>query len=523
VKSSKATSPSLVNMSNSRKIISALHANWWLNLAGLLLSFLASVVLVRAVPRELFAQYAAVLAIVGVATLVFEAGANSGLTRYLREASECGAAGTFYLSMQRRRWVAAIICAVAVVLLGPIYARSTQLGGAASERWVFICLAALVAATLTKLLAHYGLLALFEAKTALLLQQGFLVLRSVSLAAIGLLGGGLAALVGALLAITILEALLVHWRFWRLIREERAPISTAFMNRAQKFGLLTIFDKGSAMLGSGSVILLVLAPRHPATVIAFLALAIDLVAKVVSLTVMPMGNLVAPYLSHTSDEPELQGRAIARVLKLSSLLYAFTIGAALLLFPWFVGFVYGSKYDGAIRLIPLLLLPTAFENWIRGCCSPALLRNAHSRSLMKLNAVQAAVTLAVLVLVRQQTVEVVILFIGTFRAAIASFSLVLVRPLVPVGSYRVPLQGALVAAFSCAIAYAWGLLMPLPGTARAAVEGLTFVLLFYVGLRWLVLRDRDTLHLAHRLTGTRARFFSRLLPPAAPLLNTWTR
>ena len=505
-------------MPNSRKIISALHANWWLNLAGLLLSFLASVVLVRAVPRELFAQYAAVLAIVGVATLVFEAGANSGLTRYLREASECGVAGTFYLRMQRRRWVAAIICAVAVVLLGPIYARSTQLGGAASERWVFICVAVLVAATLTKLLAHYGLLALFEAKTALLLQQGFLVLRSVSLAAIGLLGGGLAGLVGALLAITILEALLVHWRFWRLIREERAPISTQFMNRAHKFGLLTIFDKGCAMLASGSVILLVLAPHHPATVIAFLALAVDLVGKVMSLTVMPMGNLVAPYLSHTSDEPELQGRAIARVLKLSSLLYAFTIGAALLLFPWFVGFVYGSKYDGAIRLIPLLLLPTAFENWIRGCCSPALLRNAHSRSLMKLNAVQAAVTLAVLVLVRQQPVEVAILFVGAVRATIASFSLVLVRPLVPVGSYRVPLQGALVAAFSCAIAYAWGLLVPLPGTARAAVEGLTFVLLFYVGLRWLVLRDRDTLHLAHRVAGHRVKLLSRLLP-AVPILE----
>jgi O-antigen/teichoic acid export membrane protein len=292
------------------------------------------------------------------------------------------------------------------------------------------------------------------------------------------------------------------------------------MNRAQKFGLLTILDKSCAMLGSGSVVLLVLAPHHPAIVIAFLALAVDLVGKVVSLTVMPMGNLVAPYLSHTSDEPELQGRAIARVLKLSSLLYAFSIGAALLLFPWFVGFVYGGKYDGAIRLIPLLLLPTAFENWIRGCCSPALLRNAHSRSLMKLNAVQAVVTLAVLVLVRQQPVEVVILFVGAVRGAIASFSVALLRPLVPVGSYRVPLQGALVAAFSCAIAYAWGSLVPLPGSARPAIEGVTFVLLFYAGLRWLVLRDRDTLHLAHRLTGTRARFLSWLLPPAAPLLNT---
>jgi hypothetical protein len=32
-------------MISSQKIISALHANWWLNVAGLLLSFGASVVL----------------------------------------------------------------------------------------------------------------------------------------------------------------------------------------------------------------------------------------------------------------------------------------------------------------------------------------------------------------------------------------------------------------------------------------------------------------------------------------------
>ena len=88
-------------MVSSEKILPALRANWVLNALGLLLSFGASVALMRVIPRELFAQYAAVLAIVGVATLVFEAGANSGLTRYLREASEFGAAGTFYLRMQR--------------------------------------------------------------------------------------------------------------------------------------------------------------------------------------------------------------------------------------------------------------------------------------------------------------------------------------------------------------------------------------------------------------------------------------
>ncbi|HEV3410727.1 MAG TPA: oligosaccharide flippase family protein, partial [Chthoniobacterales bacterium] len=490
---------------SSQKIISALHANWWLNLAGLLFSYLGSIVLVRAIPHELFAQYAAVLAIIGVASFVFEAGANSGLTRYLREASERGASGSFYLRMQRRRWIAALVCAIAVIFIGPIYARSTQLGSAAAERWVFVAIALIVAATLTKLLAHYGLLALFETKTALLIQQSFLVLRSAVLATIGLLGGGFAGLVAALLAITVLEAFLAHRRLWRLIREQREPVATEFVNRAQKFGALTMVDKAAAMLGSGSVILLVLAPQHPATTIAFLALAIDLVGKAVSLTVMPMGNLVAPYLSHSSDAADVQGRAIARVLKLSSLLYAFTIGGAFLLLPWFVSCVYSGRYNGAILFALVLLIPTAFENWVRGCASPALLRNGRSAALMKLNALQAVATVLALVLVRHAPVETVIAVVLGIRALVASGSLILLRPLVAPGSFRVPLQAALVSALSAGIAYAWGSLLPAQATLRAAVEAASYALLFYAGLRWLVLRDPDVLHLAHRLTGNRAR------------------
>jgi hypothetical protein len=47
---------------------------------------------------------------------------------------------------------------------------------------------------------------------------------------------------------------------------------------------------------------------------------------------------------------------------------------------------------------------------------------------------------------------------------------------------------------------------------------LVFALIFYVGLRWLVFRDADTLRLAHRVAGQRLKLLSRLLP-AAPLSN----
>ncbi len=498
-------------MISSQKIISALHANWWLNVAGLLLSFAASVVLVRTMPANLYAEYGAVVAMIGLATLVFEAGANSGLTRYLAEAAQQHARGTFYRRMQRRRWLAAALCAVALIAFGPMYAGHTQFARLNAQPWIFAAIAAIVAATLVRLLAHYGLIALFETRTALLLQQGFQIARSAALAGIALAGGTLAHLVAGLLALAALEAILVHSRLWRLIRDERAPLATAFVNRAQGFGMLTVFDKACAMLGSGTVLLLVLAPNHPATTIAFLTLAVDLVGKIVSVTVMPMGNLVAPYLSQTSDAPAAQALAIARVVKFSSLLYCFSVGAALLVLPWFVPMVYGGGYRSAAWLAALLVIPTAFENWIRGSCSPALLRNGRYRDLVKVNVLQVVVTLATLALVWRQPVETVLISVGSTRCAVAAINLFLLRRLVPARTFHVPLQGAAVGLAACAIAFIWKM-VPLPAVASACVQMLIFGAIFYLGMRTLIFRDEDTLRLAHRLIGTRLKRLTRLLP-----------
>ncbi len=491
-------------MAGSQKIIAALHANWWLNLAGLLLSFGASIVLVRAMPPSLYAEYGAVMALIGLATLVFEAGANSGLTRYLAEAAQQQARGTFYRKMQLRRGLAAVLCAAALVAFGPMYARHTPFSSLAAHPWLFVIIAAIVAGSLTRLLAHYGLLALFETKTALLLQQSFLVLRSVVLALTALAGGGLFALVGGFLALTVIEAAIADHRFRRLVGTERGPLPAAFVNRAQRFGLLTIFDKACAMLGSGSVLLLVLAPHHPAAAIAFFTLAVDLVGKLVSLTVMPMGNLVAPFLSQTSDDPAAQGLAVARVMKLSSLLYCFSVGAGLLALPWFVPAVYGVGYSTAAGLAALLLVPTAFENWIRGSCSPALLRNGRYRELMKVNVLQAVVTVTTLALVYRQPVEIVIVAVGAARGAVAALNLLLLRQLVPARTYRVPLHGLLVATAACALAALAGSLVPLPATARAVLQGVVFAGLGLAGLRWIIFRDADVTRIATRLAGRKA-------------------
>jgi hypothetical protein len=243
---------------------------------------------------------------------------------------------------------------------------------------------------------------------------------------------------------------------------------------------------------------------------------VDLVGKLVSVTVMPMGNLVAPYLSQTSDDAAAQALATGRVVKLSSLLYCFTVGLGAIVLPSFVAFVYGPDYRQAAAIALLLLLPAAYENWIRGTCSPALLRNGRSRDLMKVNALQAIITLGTLALVIRQPLHLAVLAVGAARALPASINLILLRRIVPGRTYLVPLQGVLIAVLAAFTGLAVSHRLPAPETARSLAAALLFGILFYLGLRWVIFRDTDTLRLAHRIAGTRIKALSRLLP-ALPL------
>lgn len=492
----------IILMASTQKIVAALHANWLLNAIGLLISFTASVVLVRTVPPLLFAEYSAVLAIIGVTTFVFEAGANSGLTRYFHDASRIGARGTFFLRMQRRRALAAVLCALALLALGPLYARATHFASLAARPWLFALIAGIVAMTLVRLLAHYGLLALFEARTALLFQQGFQIARAVALVAVVVAGGALPHIVTALLVIAALEAAFVQRALWPHIRAERAPLPDGFLGRAQQFGMFTILDKGCAMLGGGAVLLLVLAPHHPAASIALLGLAVDLVGKIVSLTVMPLGNFVAPYLSQKGDAPEAQRRAIGRVVKLSALLYAFCIGAAILLVPGFIPVIYGSSYAGAVACVLALVVPTAFENWVRGGCSPALLQQGCYRQLSTLNVLQALATVTALWLVRERDVLTAIVAVGATRCLLAAVTLATTRRLMEPGTFRFLAWTLGVTLIAASMSWPLGTLVAQP--AAAALQTALYVGCFLFGAWFAVRADRDVWHIVGRVTGRRA-------------------
>ena len=131
---------------------------------------------------------------------------------------------------------------------------------------------------------------------------------------------------------------------------------------------------------------------------------------------------------------------------------------------------------------------------------------------MRVNILQAVVTITTLALVANQPFEIALIAVGCARALTSALNLVLIRQIVHARTYLVPLQAILLAIAASAAAYTLGHMIPAAEIARAVATGSIFALLFYIGVRWLIFRDTDTLRLAHRVVGTRLKPLSRLLP-----------
>ncbi len=255
------------------------------------------------------------------------------------------------------------------------------------------------------------------------MQHGFLVFRSGASALGAMAGFGLPRILLIWIGIGLIELWCFHRKFLERLPKDRSVPEPGFLREAIRYGFQSSLDKAAAMLGGGAVLLLFFAARYGSgdrsKDLAFLALGYEVTGKILGLTVMPMANLVTPYLSRVTSIPGQTARAGSRVCSLSALLYAGCISAAFGGIPWGIPFFYGKPMGEASEMVRLILVPMAVEAWARGIVSPMLLRNGESRSLVRLNVGQFLITGASVWIAWDWSLEAAVFTIGSARALAA--------------------------------------------------------------------------------------------------------
>jgi O-antigen/teichoic acid export membrane protein len=427
----------------------AARANVVLAPTGTLLAFAASVLVARWLGPEIYADYATLMALLAWLIMLAESGCNVGLSRYWAQAGANGARLNLYRTLQLRRWLITVTLTGALIMVGPLWARSAGLD---VDQWgpaEFALVGILAAVMLHGQLASTALMRGFAHGRVLVLNQSATILRALAL---GTLAGMLrepAAMVAALLAVSVIESTWMHRWAIRTITNETRPMPAGMVTAAQRHGMVALFDKATTALSGGPFMLLVLAGAHGREELAMLAVAGDLLQKTLSVAGLPLSNLVLPMLSASREDPERYRFQVTRLGGLTLLFFPFAAGAIAVLLPAGLPLTFGPAYAPAVSLALLWLFPLFMEAAVRMVWGVALLTLDHHGWLMRFNFVGGLMTLMVVLLVRDSSLVTILFWLGMVRVALSLLLMSHARGqgLVPTGS--VPIGMLIVCGIAC--------------------------------------------------------------------------
>jgi O-antigen/teichoic acid export membrane protein len=398
-------------------LVSAARANLVLAPMGFLLAVASSVLIARWLGPHTFADYATLLAVLWLLTLLAESGCNVGLQRYLAEAAGACARRRFYGALQLRRWCVVSALTAAAMVLGPVWAVRAQLPAALWGPVTFGLIGVLAGLTLHSQLAASGLLATFHHAWAMTVANSMSVFRAAALGAVCIYVTEPTALVVALLAVALTEASLLHWFVVQVFGQEQSPLPPGLANAAQRHGLVAIVDKCSTALTGSQFLLLVMAGYQERVELAVFAVAADSMQRALGIIYLPISNLVLPMLNDSRRDPARFIRQVERLGEVVIMVTAFAVAVLAAAIPAGLPLLFGDAYAGAVPIALLWVFPLFAEAATRMILGASLLTLDHHSWLMKFNLAFGLLSAVLVVVIARADITTIVAAVGVLRLA----------------------------------------------------------------------------------------------------------
>lgn len=392
--------------------LGATRSNLLLAPIGAFVGLITTILIARFLSISLYTEYAISMAVVTWLLLIAEGGANLGLARHLEVAKNFDARYTLYRQLQLRRWIGVgFLCALAVTL-------TTQSEKSFSSSWkvpnlMILCL--LTGFMLHSQLANSSLMALFKHQKVLLLTQSITILRALTLIVTASIYQDPQKLLLALLLVSILESFLLHRLVKKSFGNETKHIQRNLINQSQLHGIIGLFDKITTQLAGGPFLLLTLATVHQSDQLAVFAITTDLLQKLLSVSGLPITNLVSPLLNSSQNHHINFNSNIKRLSGIVVTWFSLVIGLLVSFIPFGLPLILGNKYAETTSIALVWLIPLFIESAVRMIWGSALLIKKYYRTLNYYNVAFGIIALVIIYFFRGVPLIDLLALIGVFK------------------------------------------------------------------------------------------------------------
>ncbi len=336
-----------------------------------LVALASSIVVVRSLGQERYADYALVLAAITSFTTYGDLGLSYTIPKFVPELERRGGAATLrsFLAAVLGLKAALYLLIALPMVLAPRWVFSIfQL---ADQPWpVYAGIAAVTLLEATAPVLHYFLSTLFEQKWTNTTKFAVSTLEPLLVIVAALAGGGLAGIVAAMAAARSVRLGMLVWASRRTLRgpasppgagsegvQPPAPAGPALVpQRFVAFSLFAYLDKLSSYFSSPAFVLVVLALYLGDREVALFSLATSFLVRVMNFALSPFTGIVMPLLTtaFASGDRTLPQRSFTLSSKAIAL---FAVPAATLLFGLAgqaLPLLYGPQFAPAAGLVQVL-------------------------------------------------------------------------------------------------------------------------------------------------------------------------
>lgn len=332
---------------------------------------ISSVLVIRFLEPQIYSEYAVLMSLLAIFTLISDFGCNIGISRYLKVAKDYQARSSLYKNLQFRRWLFGSMIVFILILCHPSYLDNTLPKSWKSIDFIFIGLLGLF--TLHAQLATSYIINSFRHKYAMSISTSISFIRALVLIFVAYFFKSSIFLLYVLIPMALIEAILLEIISKKIAPSENKSLKVISLNKVQYHGFIALFDKFSTYLTNGPFLIIFFAAFFNKYELAVLAVCCELVQKIMSIVCMPLTNIIYPTLNNASSKKTYLYKQISIINELGLLIFLIPGSLIAGFFLFGLPLILGNNYSD-ISLISIIWLCSVFiEGYSRAVWGASLI------------------------------------------------------------------------------------------------------------------------------------------------------
>ena len=366
-----------------------------------------------------FADFTVIKSSIFAGIMICEIGYNRGLANSLNECEETSSRYTLYNQIQSRRFIFSIIFTILICFLAPFLLNKGYLSLSSVSNYSFLLIGLIITFNLGSQLARISLTSTFRHKSAIIIDQLIILLRSACLIVSSIVFINSTSLLWILFILSIVEFIIFHFKAIAKFKTEKNLVPLNMINKSQLHGLVGLITKWGNNISNPMFLILFFSGIYSYDDISSLGIASDFIIRISQYSFIPLTNIISPVLYKIRSSSKKYACFLKDIVAITVLIISLIVTNLFLITPKIFDIAFGNTYNRSIIITLILVIPIFIESGVRLTFYESLFIQKKHSWISKYNILTIFIFSCLFYFMRNYSIELLLIVFGIVKILVS--------------------------------------------------------------------------------------------------------